>query len=400
MLLLSPPGTCRAFTRSGSSYPPLGLCQLAATVPDSACHVMDADGEGWNDERTLSEIRRIVPRMVGLSATVGTVALVDRWSRALSETGCTVVVGGPQASLDPEGVLAACPAVGAVVRGEAESIFPALVAGNLDQPGVMRRGGTAEILRVEAFDGLPFPRLDGLPIARYGCPDARRRPMVTMMTARGCPHRCGFCSSPDLLGRKVRGWSVGQVVAELGRIATFAREVSFVDDVFTVNRNRASAICAGMVGMDLSWFCNARADQVSTDLARSMALAGCHQVYLGFESGSPEILTTIAKGATLQQLERGASVLAEAGIGRSVGFVIGLPGETDATVDASIALAHRVRPERIQFTRWTPLPGTPLSRSHPGGPSGFHLGADDQVGRWIRRCYEACAGREWGFESW
>ena len=90
-----------------------------------------------------------------------------------------------------------------------------------------------------------------------------------------------------------------------------------------------------------------------------------------------------------------------------MGFVIGLPGETDATVAQSIALAARVRPERLQFTRWTPLPGSPLveaglAPAGPGGPGGFHdRESGDAVAGWIRRCYGECAAPAagWGAPS-
>jgi anaerobic magnesium-protoporphyrin IX monomethyl ester cyclase len=411
LVLLQPPGACRAFTRSGSSYPPLGLCQLAACVPAELASVVDADGEGWDDARTRSELALAAPLAVGMTVTTYTLDLVQRWAAEAHAIGARVVVGGPHASLEPMDVFARCPDVDIVVRGEAEPIFPELVArlnGTASLAGmagvcVRGEGVSDTVLRVDDFDRLPFPSFQGLPLVNYGCPDALRRPMVTFMTARGCPHRCGFCSSPLLLGRKVRGWPIPRVLDELQRlVAQGVREVSFVDDVFTIQRERALALCDGMVarGLDLTWFCNARADQVTRELAAVMRQAGCHQVYLGFESGSPEILKIIHKDTTVERLERGAALLADAGIARSVGFVLGLPGETQATVDASIALARRVRPERIQFTRWTPLPGTPLARDEIAGGGGFHQREGDRVGGWIGRAYAECQGEGWGARSW
>ena len=116
------------------------------------------------------------------------------------------------------------------------------------------------------------------------------------------------------------------------------------------------------------------------------------------ELAGASILERIEKGATVAQLELGAQRLANRGIARSVGFVIGLPGETDETVDESIALAKRVRPERLQFTRFTPLPGTPLAQL--GTSAGFHAAGDDTVAAWIERCYAECGGQWWGAESW
>ncbi len=416
VVLLQPPGACRAFTRSGSLYPPLGLCQLAATVPAARGVVLDADGLGWGQEDTAQALERLRPRLVGMTVNSYTLALVEEYAVLARAAGAEVIVGGPHASLAPLDVFSRCPTVQYVVRGEGELIFAELVeraqAGRslLGLPGLCARLGERDIhidsalLQVQDFAPVPFPRFEGLPMAAYWCPDAHHRPMVTMMTTRGCPHRCAFCSSPTVMGKKVRGPMVNTTLDELARLANGhgVREISFVDDVFTINVRRTTALCRGMVerGLRLSWFCNARADQITPELAEIMAAAGCHQVYLGFESGSQTILDGIHKGTTVGALERGAEYLRAAGIARSVGFVLGLPGESDETVEASIRLAQRVRPERLQFTRFTPLVGSPLADYKPLGRVGFHTRGEDPVGRWIQKAYEACHGFGWGQESW
>ena len=415
-VLLQPPGACRAFTRSRSIYPPLGLCQLAATTSPQQVTVLDADGLGWDRERTRQALAHLHPALCGMTVNSYTLALVQEYAAIAEDLGISVVVGGPHASLAPVDVFSKCPSVKYVVRGEGEVIFPELLERATRKeslqglPGLcMRRLATdlqldPTILQVQDFGRLPFPRFDALPIASYWCPDARQRPLVTMMTTRGCPHRCAFCSSPAVMGKKVRGPAVPAVLDELTRLATEhgIREISFVDDVFTINARRALALCRGMTErrLGLSWFCNARADQITDELADAMAAAGCHQVYLGFESGSQAILDRIHKGATVQALEQGAETLRRAGIARSVGFVLGLPGECDETVEASIRLAQRVKPERLQFTRFTPLVGSPLADFKPLGSLGFHAPGEDPVGRWIAHAYEACRDPGWGRESW
>lgn len=416
VVLVQPPGACKAFTRSRSVYPPLGLCQVAATVLPAEVVILDADGLGLDDAQAQAAILALQPRLVGFTVTSYTLELIEKFAAPLRDAGIVGMAGGPHASLAPLDVLARCASLDYVVRGEGEVIFPQLCERlRLDQsliglPGLCARRGREDIhldptiVQVQDFSALPFPRLQGLPVERYFCPDARQRPMVTMMTTRGCPHRCGFCSSPVVMGKKVRGPSVQAVLDELTRLISEhgVREISFVDDVFTINARRTLALCRGMSErrLNLSWFCNARADQITPELAEAMALAGCHQVYLGFESGSQDILDRIHKGATVAQLERGAALLKAAGIARSVGFVLGLPGESDETIDASIRMAQRVRPERLQFTRFTPLVGSPLQHFRQPGEAGFHRRGADRVGAWISRAYASCAGSGWGNESW
>ena len=416
VVLVQPPGACKAFTRSQSIYPPLGLCQVAATVAPEDAVVLDADGLGLSDAEAQARVLALSPKMVGFTVTSYTLELIENFAAPLRAAGILVMVGGPHASLAPLDVLSRCPSVDYVVRGEGEVIFPEICTrirkeeSLIGLPGLCaRRDGKSAhleptILQVQEFGAHPFPRLQGLPIAQYFCPDAKQRPMVTMMTTRGCPHRCAFCSSPAVMGKKVRGPSVPTVLDELSRLSEQhgVREISFVDDVFTIKARHTRELCQGMIGRDLqlSWFCNARADQITPELAQLMARAGCHQVYLGFESGSQAILDAVQKGATVDQLERGAKLLQDVGIARSVGFVLGLPGESDETVEESIRLAQRVRPERLQFTRFTPLVGSPLENFRRPGNAGFHQRGGDHVGAWIDRAYAACKSTEWGKESW
>ncbi len=414
VILLQPPGMCSAFTRSKSLYPPLGLCHLAATVSSDDAVVLDADGLGWTAEQTFREVAALSPKLVGMTVTSYTLELVEAYAKPLADLGIVVMVGGPHASFAPDDVLLRCPSVTYAVRGEAEGIFPEIVQrASHRQPlagiaGVRARGIPTDpnldcVLRIDDLGAAPNPRFAGLPIGAWWCPDAMQRPMVTVATTRGCPHKCAFCSSPELLGRKVRAVPVDQLLDHLEALVRDfgVREVSFVDDVFTILQRRTIEVCRRMVerGLSLSWFCNARADQVTDELAAAMADAGCNQVYLGFESGNQGILDGICKGATVADLERGAAILARHGISRSVGFVIGLPGENDGTIAESIELARRVQPERIQFTRFTPLVGSPLGRSL-GASAGFHQRGFDHVGGWIDACYAAVGGQTWGKESW
>ena len=414
VVLLQPPTTCRDFTRSSSLYPPLGLCVLAATVHPSQCTVIDADALGFNEDQAVSAVLGFSPKAVGMTVTSYTLDLVERYAARFAEHGILVIVGGPHATLAPADTLQRCPSVDVLVRGDGERVFPELVdrvgAGTSLQglPGVYTRDSaegplSVGVLRTTDLSVVPMPRFDGLPVHSYWCPDAKLRPMVTMLTSRGCPHRCGFCGSPALFGRKLLTYPTEMVLTHLEylRDELGVREVSFVDDSFTINKRRTIELCDQMIErrLELTWFANVRADQVNEDVARKMALAGCHQVYLGFESGNPGILARVNKGETVAQLEHGADVLADAGIERSVGFVIGLPGESDGTVEDSIALAQRVRPERLQFTRFTPLVGSPLFEGSTA-QSGFHLVGDDQVGAWIGHCYTECKADDWGKESW
>lgn len=232
---------------------------------------------------------------------------------------------------------------------------------------------------------------------KYKAPDAKRFPMVTMMTQRGCIAKCAFCNTPQIHGTAIRGWSNEQIVEELKRLKARhgLREVSFVDDVFTNRPGGPIKLCKMMIAqnLDLTWYCNVRADQVSKKMAVAMKDAGCHQVFMGFESGCDMMLASINKGEKVADLERGAGILKDAGISISIGFIVGLPGETQESVNKTIALCNRVQPNRVQFTRYTPIPGSLLASTiHDlASGTGFHdRSSRDQVEVWLRQCYNAC----------
>ena len=414
VLFIQPPNLCKTFTRSGSVYPPLGLCQLAAVDKNNCIQILDAEGLGLSIKETENLIKRLNPKIIGLTATSFTLDIVEKWAYLAKSFGATVIVGGPHPSLSPINTFQECPSVDFIVRGEGEVIINELIAKILNQKeteflkGVCERKGSEihisdEILKVKDFENLPFPILSSMPIDNYWCPDAINRPMVTMMTTRGCPYRCEFCSSPAVMGKKIRGWSVEQVIKELAYLhfELGVKEISFVDDVFTINRKRTIELCNKIIEnqIEITWFCNARADHINEEIAEVMKKAGCHQTYLGFESGSQKILDIIRKGTTVERLTLGANILKNYGIARSIGFVIGLPGETDETVCQSIELAKKLQPERLQFTRFTPLVGSPLE-DFKMEENGFHKKGDDQVGLWIKKAYQKCQGVSWGKESW
>jgi hypothetical protein len=126
-VLLQPPGACRAFTRSGSIYPPLGLCQLAATTSPQQVAVLDADGLGWDRERTWQALAHLRPALCGMTVNSYTLALVQEYAAIAEDLGISVMVGGPHASLAPVDVFSKCPSVTYAVRGEGEAIFPELI---------------------------------------------------------------------------------------------------------------------------------------------------------------------------------------------------------------------------------------------------------------------------------
>ena len=412
IILLQPPNISKTFTRSGSIYPPLGLLQIAAMDNKNIIEVVDAEGLGLSEKETKNLLILKKPKILGLTITSFTIDIVEKWAKFGKEIEATVVVGGAHASLAPEDTFRQCKNVDIVVRGEAEEITNklfSLILKNKDVsniPGVCIRENdkiliSNTILRVNNFNEIPFPKIENLPINNYWCPDMKHKPMITMNTIRGCPYACKFCSSSILMGRKMRGWSIDKIIKQLKYLhfEIGIKEISFIDDEFIINKKRTKQLCREIIdnNIDISWFCNARADTIDIEVATIMKQAGCHQVYLGFESGSQKILDLVDKKTNIEKMIKGADVLKKVGIDRSVGFIIGLPGETEETVNKSIELAKIIQPERLQFTRFTPLIGTALYDNRE--LNGFHNIENDIIGKWITKAYYEFKNVSWAKKS-
>ena len=401
LLFFKPPFSSGSFTRSGSIYPPLGLCQLAACFSVGRYVIFDAEAEGLGNQATEDRIRLIKPKIVLMTASSFTLKIIECWAAWFKHNGILLVVGGPHPTLLPQETFDQCTSVDIAVRGEAESILPEIVdsllsGASLPENSCCVREPWGQITkgnvhRIKDFSEVPFPVFNGLDITRYRCPDMKSGPMVTMMTSRGCNGRCTFCSVRSLHGDKLRGWSAAQVVAELKKLRSQGvREVSFFDDNFAMDKPRLLEICSGMIEqrIDLMWFCNARADMLDDKVVEAMSKAGCHQVYLGLESGAEVILNGIQKDLTLLQSQNGVNLLRKYGITVSAGFIIGLPGETNETVEETIGFASKLKLDRVQFSKFTPLPGSLLARKNTNTiPNDFHSVSDDQVGQWVQQAY-------------
>jgi radical SAM superfamily enzyme YgiQ (UPF0313 family) len=187
--------------------------------------------------------------------------------------------------------------------------------------------------------------------------------MVQIFTGRGCPNLCTFCSWPrTLMGRRHRTRSVGNIVDEFEYVVREmpeVREIFIEDDTFTINKKRIADVCDEIERRKLriTWSCNARVD-LDYDTMKKMRDAGCRLLVVGYESGSDQILAAIKKGITTQDSERFTRDAKRAGLMILADFIFGLPGETRATAEQTLAFAKKIRPNIVQFAVATPMPGT------------------------------------------
>jgi len=370
--LINPP----QFTRY--PQPPIGLALIAAILEKAGfpVDIVDANALGLRPEDVAPLAAGA--DIVGLTAMTPTVSAALSIARHLkqAEPGRTIIMGGAHATLLPEETLRSTPEVDVIVRGEGDVTAVELLRAleekrPLDSvPGISYRADgkivpTVDRTAVVDMDSLPFPAYERLPWRHYRPhpPHGLTLPFAAVVTSRGCPYRCAYCSKP-VFGKKFRAQGAERVVAELAYLQEKfgVREIAFYDDSFTVDKARVHEIADRILsgGMKLAWTCETRVNLVDRDLLRHMKQAGCYAVAYGIESASPEIIKTLCKDTTLEQVEKAVRDSREAGLQVVGYFMLGSPGETPGTIRQTIDFARRLKVDFAQFSVTTPFPGTEL----------------------------------------
>nr|HPQ41195.1 radical SAM protein [bacterium] len=188
------------------------------------------------------------------------------------------------------------------------------------------------------------------------------RRATSIITSRGCPFGCIFCSSHTLFGRCVRRRSVANVMAEIRLLMDRygVDGIWFLDDTLLENPAWLESLCHAMKETGLPWGCQAHVRRADETLFRMMRDAGCLQLEFGVESGSPRILRRLRKGSSPDDVRRAFAICRRVGMRALANFMIGIPDETEADAEMSFQLAREIRPDHVVVTFTTPLPGSSL----------------------------------------
>ena len=352
-------------------YPPLELAFTAALLSAGGHtpEMVAANVLGLEHDAVVRRLSQSRPDIVLVPSAWGSLEddrrLFGMLRSALPDA--VLLISGPNVTATPEPILDRLD-VDAVIMGEPEEAVRLIADGESLSvvPNLVFRGedGHAHTERrlPPGWIHQPAPARDLLPLHRYTIPFARRGPATTVATTRGCAHTCTFCPSQLWHHRTVRARPVDAVIAEfedlVGRHGI--REVHFRDDTFTGDPERVHALCDAMdaAGLDLSWRCFGSASTVSEGLLKRMAASGCFQVCYGFESGDNTILRKTGKGTTVTQGVDAARWTHAAGMEVSGTFLVGLEGETEASVERSIRFAIDNDLDYVQVNVAVPLPET------------------------------------------
>src|SRR5271156_2839451 len=282
---------------------------------------------------------------------------------------------GPPVTTSPGKALSQCSAIDFICRREFDLAIVEYANGKplneilgvsyKDSNGVIQHNPDRAQLTPEQLDEMPWATEiyhRDLDVTRYNVPFLLH-PFVSLYTTRGCPAQCTFCLWPqNLSGHAWRKRSTDDVAAEMKQakeLFPHVKEFFFDDDTFNIQKARTVELCEKLKPLGLTWSCTSR---VTTDYEtlKAMKEAGCRLLIVGYESGDPQILKNIKKGATVERARDFTKDTKKLGLKVHGDFILGLPGETKESIRRTIDFAKELDVETIQVSLAHAYPGTEL----------------------------------------
>ena len=391
-------------------YPPLGLLHLSAWLKRAGFAVEVVDSTFQTFDQVATRIREARAPVVGIYGNLMTRRNVVRLSRVAADAGSHVVLGGPEPANYAEEFLAR--GAHAIVSGEGEvtleALLPALRARGPHRlhgiPGAIFRDESGAVVRNDAravvknLDDFPDPDREAIDQARYveTWRTHHGAGSISLITARGCPFTCTWCSH-EVYGRTHRRRSVSRVVAEIARLRERYRpdQLWFADDVFTVGHGWLYQFAEAMksAGMRIPFECISRADRINVEVADALASLGCRRLWIGSESGSQRVLDAMRRGVTVEQVRAAIELLRARRIEVGMFLMWGYEGEEWSDVESTIAHVERTLPDEFLTTIAYPIKGTAyhdLARDRLVVSEDWEGSSDREIrvtGRFSRRFY-------------
>lgn len=399
-------------------FPPSDLAYSAACAErqGAICRIRDypAMGRGW--DHFLSDLKRFRPHMLILNSTTATLdgdlqtcqlakehlpgILTVAKGETLIVNAMTVLLDHPELDIvlpnEPETAveeIVAGTSFGEIrglhFRGELFRRYGQKIEGHLVQPEGKAQASAVKLRRTteetiadldpqtidkqvfftgkrelnKDLDSLPFPARHLLRNNIYRSPETGN-PIAVIHGNRGCPAKCVFCPAGVLTDFSVRYRTPENIVQEIRECVEEhgIREFLFHGDTFTMNKKWMIELC-GLIkdsGLDIHWGCNSRVDTIDDERAVAMKAAGCWVVAFGIETGDAEMLEHMKKNATLDQAREAVACVKRNGLRVHTFFVIGLPWETEETLENTWQFIQEIDPDFFDFNIATPLPGTEL----------------------------------------
>ncbi len=357
-------------------YPPLGILYISAYLKHRGFNVDVFDTTFSSMQEVRRHIEQSRPPVVGIYTNLMTKLNVLPMIQVCKSAGAYVVLGGPEPPHYADHFLEA--GADAVVVGEGEltleELIPALTRHGPHHlhgiQGVTFRDEQGKVIanpprpQIRSLDDLPFPDRQAIPMHRYL--DTWRHHhgagSVSIITARGCPYTCKWCSH-SVYGNTHRRRSVENVVAELEQIIEqyHPDQLWYADDVFTIHRGWTLKYAAALKdrGIKLPFECISRADRLDQEVIDALRQMGCYRLWIGSESGSQRILDAMDRKTRVEDVQAKVHMLKKAGIQTGMFIMLGYEGEEMPDLQATVDHLKKSDPDLFLTTVAYPIKGTP-----------------------------------------
>jgi anaerobic magnesium-protoporphyrin IX monomethyl ester cyclase len=357
-------------------YPPLGILYICSHLRSKGLNVEVFDSTFSSKQELRDVLSKGPPSVLGIYANLMTRTNVVEILGVAKEAGWRTLVGGPEPGAYVAEYLAAGADVVVIGEGELtlEELVPVLQANAFDKldriDGIAFRGPDGSVVRtkpreqIKEIDAQPWPARDAIDTARYVEVWRKHHGMgsVSLITARGCPYHCRWCSH-EVFGKTHRRRKPASVADELAwLIQRYEPQMAWMaDDVFTIHHGWLFEYAAELKrrGIKLPFECISRADRLNPKVVDTLAEIGCFRVWIGSESGSQRILDAMERGVTVEQVQNGVALCRSAGIQSGMFLMWGYEGEELSDIEATVEHVKKTDPDIFFTTVAYPIKGTP-----------------------------------------
>ncbi|HEX3820535.1 MAG TPA: radical SAM protein [Candidatus Sulfotelmatobacter sp.] len=357
-------------------YPPLGILYICSHLRNKGLKAEVFDSTFSSRQKLFDLLLQGPPSILGVYANLMTRSNVVEILRVAKEAGWQTVVGGPEPSAYVNEYLAAGADVVVIGEGELtlQELVPVLQSKEFDKlhhvAGIAFRGGDGPVVRtkpreqIRDIDVQPWPARESIDTARYVEVWRKHHGMgsVSLITARGCPYHCRWCSH-EVFGKTHRRRKPASVADELEwLINRYQPQMAWMaDDVFTIHHGWLSQYAAELKkrGVKLPFECISRADRLNPEVVGTLAEMGCFRVWIGSESGSQRILDAMERGVTVEQVQSAVALCRSAGIQTGMFLMWGYEGEELSDIEATVEHVKKTNPDIFFTTVSYPIKGTP-----------------------------------------
>jgi len=357
-------------------YPPLGILYICSHLREKGLKAEVFDSTFSSRQELWDLLKKGPPSILGVYANLMTRSNVVEILRVAKEYGWQTVVGGPEPGAYVHEYLSA--GADAVVIGEGEitleELVPALQSHVVERlhriDGIAFQAPDGSIVRtkpreqIKNIDTQPWPARESIDMARYVEVWRTHHGMgsVSLITARGCPYHCRWCSH-EVFGKTHRRRSPASVADELEfLVSRYQPQMAWMaDDVFTIHHGWLFQYAAELKhrGLKLPFECISRADRLNRQVVKTLAEMGCFRVWIGSESGSQRILDAMERGVTVEQVQTAVALCRSAGIQTGMFLMWGYEGEELSDIEATVEHVKKTDPDIFFTTVAYPIKGTP-----------------------------------------